>query len=117
MSTRFKDLGSLRFRAGFTPVDNLLLFGTIGEGWTRYSADINDNGELRKSISENASGLAYGGGAALMLSPNSFVQAEYVHYNFNVNNGPGPFDSDSTSFNSLGGVDTVRVSVNFKTNN
>lgn len=74
-----KYLGSARARIGFTPWQNMLLYGTAGAGWANDTADITD-GKTTANAATNHFGWVGGGGLEYMFATNWTARLEYLHY-------------------------------------
>ncbi|HTZ18160.1 MAG TPA: outer membrane protein [Dissulfurispiraceae bacterium] len=78
--------GTLRLRAGITPIPQLLLYATGGlaYGDVKYSANINPlpvgSVQYPISLSKTKAGWTAGAGAEYALTRNWSVKAEYVYY-------------------------------------
>jgi hypothetical protein len=103
VDTKIDMLSSVRGRVGFTPWDNVLLYGTGGLALAHASAtstitqstaafDIPGLGTIgatsntsRSSTSGTMLGWALGAGLDFKVTPNVFVGVEYLHYDFPKN--------------------------------
>jgi outer membrane immunogenic protein len=96
---RLDTLGTVRARLGFTPTQNLLLYGTGGFAYGRASSDFSvsefETGPTcpgtpppnaisftpsSGSRSDTLTGWTAGGGGEWAFAPNMSVKAEYLHY-------------------------------------
>ena len=77
-------LGSLRLRAGVTPVSKLLLYATGGlaYGQVKYTGNLNQLGMIQypASTTKTKAGWTAGAGAEYALTRNWSVKAEYLYY-------------------------------------
>jgi outer membrane immunogenic protein len=123
-------LFTARGRLGFTPMTNLLVYGTGGVAVTnlRHQAQFNEGifpgtsaGIESSTTSGKVTGAVYGGGLAWAWSDNWFVKAEYLHVSFgNITSLPSPIivlgaasGSMFTHSASLN-VDIARFGVDYK---
>jgi outer membrane immunogenic protein len=93
-------LFTARGRLGFTPMTNLLVYGTGGVAVTRlrHQAQYNEGvfpgtsaGIESSTSSGNVTGAVYGGGLEWAWSDSWLVKAEYLHANFgSVTSAPSP---------------------------
>jgi outer membrane immunogenic protein len=114
---------SLRARAGFTPIDHLLVFVTGGPALAQISyssAYVDPIPEIeRKSFSSVKPGFAVGGGAEYAISSQWSVKAEYLYSQFSAatGNGSGLLADGTTAFvaHSTGTFreNSVRFGVNY----
>jgi outer membrane immunogenic protein len=127
---RLEWFGTLRGRVGFTPFDNLLIYGTGGlaYGRTNYNGNIQRSAILLNfgvpaSTDVTKTGWTVGGGVEYALSNKWSVKAEYLYYDLGNatltgNQKPPPLflaaSSASYSFATLGNI--VRVGLNFRIN-
>lgn len=72
-------LGELRARAGFLVMPNLLLFATLGGSWA--NVDLTDTGGSKSS--RTFSGLQYGAGAEVKISPEWSARFDYLYTDYN----------------------------------
>jgi outer membrane immunogenic protein len=105
---------SLRARAGFTPIDHLLLFVTGGPAMAQLSyssAYVDPIPEIeRKSFSAVKAGFAVGGGAEYAISSQWSVKAEYLYSQFSAATGTGSgLLADGTTAFVAHSTGTVRV--------
>jgi outer membrane immunogenic protein len=123
-------LFTARGRLGFTPIANLLVYGTGGVAFTqlRHRAQFNEGvfpatsaGIESSTTSGNVTGAVYGGGLEWAWTNNVFVKAEYLRVDFgSVTSGRSPVIvlgaptgsvfAHSASLN----VDIVRFGVDYK---
>jgi outer membrane immunogenic protein len=123
-------LFTARGRLGFTPMTNLLVYGTGGVAVTnlRHQAQFNEGIFPGTSVGTEAStsagtvtGAVYGGGLEWAWTNNWLVKAEYLHVNFgSITSAPSPVlmlgaasgsvFSHSASLN----VDIARFGVDYK---
>jgi outer membrane immunogenic protein len=123
-------LFTARGRLGFTPMANLLVYGTGGVALTnlRHQAQYNEGifpgtsaGIESSTASGNVTGAVYGGGLEWAWTNNWLMKAEYLHVNFgSVTSAPSPVlvlgapsGSIFTHSASLN-VDIVRFGVDYK---
>jgi outer membrane immunogenic protein len=125
---RLKWFATTRGRVGFTPLDNLLLFGTGGFAFGRidYSGNIHRsailvNFDVPASASATKTGWTIGGGAEYALTNKWSVKSEYLYYDLGGATltgfqTPRPLvlavNSASYSFVTRGSI--VRVGFNYK---
>jgi outer membrane immunogenic protein len=93
-------LFTARGRLGFTPMANLLVYGTGGVAVTnlRHEAQFNEGifpgtslGTEAPTSSGNVTGAVYGGGLEWAWTNNWLLKAEYLHVNFgSVASAPSP---------------------------
>jgi len=93
-------LVTARGRLGFTPTNNLLLYGTGGVAVTnfKYSHTFVEGvfpgtslGTEAAAVTTNRAGYAVGGGVEFALAAHWSVKAEYLYMNFGtINTGPAP---------------------------
>ncbi len=91
-------LWSLRARLGFTPVNNVLLFGTVGYG----GFEVRRMGAIGGNFDDRMTGLVAGGGLEYMVSSNILARVESLWY---LGNGDGAGDAD---------VGTVRLGLSYR---
>jgi outer membrane immunogenic protein len=112
--TELKWLGTDRARIGYA-WDKLLVYGTVGIAYGEVRGTLLNAGFT--SGSNTRTGLTYGGGVELGLTPNWSVKAEYLHvdklgdpvtYNSIVGGSPERV--------SLKGLDIVRAGLNYRFN-
>jgi outer membrane immunogenic protein len=119
-----------RGRLGFTPMANLLVYGTGGVALTRlrHQAQFNEGifpgtsaGIESSASSGNVTGAVYGGGLEWAWTNNVFVKAEYLRVDFGSTiTGPSPIfvlgaASGSVFTHSANlNVDIVRFGVDYK---
>jgi outer membrane immunogenic protein len=123
-------LFTARGRLGFTPMANLLVYGTGGVAVTnlRHRAQYNEGifpgtsaGIESSASSGNVTGAVYGGGLEWAWTIKWLVKAEYLHVNFGSVTGPpssvlvlgaasGSVFTHSASLNA----DIVRFGVDYK---
>src|SRR6188508_115812 len=98
-SDNVKYLGTVRGRLGWTPISNVLLYGTGGLAWERvHRTEIQtDVGSGETTVSEGPRdhfGWAAGAGVEVMLGRSNWIgRLEYLHYDF----GQVEFSSTVTS--------------------
>jgi outer membrane immunogenic protein len=123
-------LFTARGRLGFTPIANLLVYGTGGVALTqlRHRAQFNEGifpgtsaGIESSTTSGNVTGAVYGGGLEWAWTNNLFVKAEYLRVDFgSITSGPSPVfilgaPSGSTFTHSASlNVDIVRFGIDYK---
>jgi len=128
----FNNVGSnwlftARGRLGFTPMTNLLVYGTGGIAVTnlRHEAQYFEGifpgtslGTEASVSSANVTGAVYGGGLEWAWTNNWLVKAEYVHVNFgSVTSAPSPITAVTGSFfthSASLNADIVRFGVDYK---
>lgn len=113
------NLWSLRARAGFLPVPNVLIYGTAGWGGTTFRLQVDDNfgGGSSGSISLTETGAVLGGGVEVALNDFLTIKGEYLHYNVGVSTDltdPPIPDSDPGDSISFDDIDVWRVAVNVR---
>jgi outer membrane immunogenic protein len=136
---RFNYLGTARARVGVLPWHNVLLYGTAGLAWTRFTqdrtiADIEGDADdfnriVTTSTPNDKFGWVAGTGAEMSLASyglhNWLARVEYLHYDFGTVG-----TANTTITNSAGGVtsltgitssgrltaDVVRGGLSFKLN-
>lgn len=115
-----KYLASLRGKAGYL-IGNVLVFGTVGVGFTEYELSVNDPGSTsaNASVSKdyNEEGVVYGGGIEVAIGTNVSLGAEYLHYDVGtrINIRDDEFnDADENDFLRFDDVDVVRASLNIQ---
>jgi opacity protein-like surface antigen len=110
-------LATARLRAGIAASPNVLLYVTGGAGFTRFEMDV-ANGRSRVTL--NATGLAFGTGAEIALSPDVSVRAEWLRVSFNKGLDiadvaiSGVFDANDGDHVKLHDVDLIRLALNIK---
>jgi len=87
MSSDTKWISSLRARLGWVVMPQTMIYATGGAAWAKtdyagFDAATTGNGFTTVSFSNTKSGWVVGGGAEYMLTPNWFVRAEYLYYQF-----------------------------------
>jgi len=121
-----KYLGTARGRLGWTPVDNLLLYGTAGLGWERVERE-NGAITIARSFTQTFTvttpfdrfGWVAGAGVeGLLFGTNLVGRLEYLHYDF------GAVESGQSRTSTPGGsvadsrgkqhIDLVRAAVSYK---
>lgn len=109
-------LGSIRGRLGWA-INNWLLFGTAGWGYTEYKFTENApaapfNGTLRLTDE----GAVYGGGVEWMLSYGVSLRAEYLRYDLGASSPvPGNFsDADNGDQVTFDNIDVARAALSIK---
>jgi outer membrane immunogenic protein len=127
MSSDTKWIASLRGRLGWVVMPQTMIYVTGGAAWaktnyTGFNAATTGNGFTAVSFGNTNSGWVVGGGAEYMLTPNWFVRAEYLYYQFSGSSaigltvpgsgGPaGPFAA--FNWNDLK-VNEVRAGISYK---
>ena len=129
LSDNVKYLGTVRARLGWTPMQNVLLYGTGGLAWERVERTANFNFEVGSILSQVSTqrdardhfGWAAGAGAeALLFSPNWIGRVEYLHYDFGTVESVASFVSTNPTFtprSDRGGrqtIDLVRAGLSYK---
>jgi opacity protein-like surface antigen len=114
LSDNVKYLGTVRGRLGWTPINNVLLYGTGGLAWERANRTQVLNSIFGSSVFETPRdhfGWAAGAGAEFMLgSSNWIARIEYLHYDFGQVEFSGTFTS--TVPGQSGGDDGGRQTIN-----
>jgi len=119
-----KYLGTIRGRLGWTPLNNVLLYGTGGLAWERaHRTEIVTStvtgGEL-VTTSRDHFGWAAGAGAEFMLGNSNWIgRIEYLHYDFGQVEPTFTFTSSTPGESSTenGGrqtINVVRAGVSYK---
>lgn len=116
ISSDMSYLTSARARLGVA-VNNVLLFGSIGWGATRFEvSDANPGfvGEMKL----RESGLVYGGGLEWKLNPRISLRGEYLHYDVGTSaylpsNFPDVNAGDRIRFDD---IDVARAAINISLN-
>ncbi len=127
MSSDTKWIASLRGRLGWLVMPQAMIYATGGAAWAKtdyaaFDAATTGNGFTAVSLSDTRTGWVVGAGGEYMLTPNWFVRAEYLHYQFSgasaIGNtvpgtgGPaGPFAA--FNWNDLK-VNEVRAGISYK---
>lgn len=75
---KFHNFGSVRGRMGFA-VDRLMVYGTVGYGWTNVGLSFNDGVTTLRRGHTN-SGIVYGTGIEYKLFPNVSMRAEVLRF-------------------------------------
>jgi len=123
-SDEVKYLGTIRGRLGWTPLNNVLLYGTGGLAWERaHRTEIVTStvtgGEL-VTTSRDHFGWAAGAGAEFMLGNSNWIgRIEYLHYDFGQVEPTFTFTSSTPGESSTenGGrqtINVVRAGVSYK---
>jgi outer membrane immunogenic protein len=120
-------LFTARGRLGFTPMANLLVYGTGGVAVTnlRHEAQFNEGifpgtslGREASVSSGNVTGAAFGGGLEWAWTNNWLLKAEYLHLNFgSVASAPSPVTAVTGSFFTHSAnlnADILRFGVDYK---
>ena len=125
-SDSIKYLGTVRGRAGWLPVDTVLLYGTAGAAWARVdqasNASVADPINITASLKTPVDQFGWVAGAgieAMLFGPNWIGRLEYLHYDFgaatpttssatNVPNG-SHFDRSGRQT-----IDTLRAALSYK---
>jgi outer membrane immunogenic protein len=116
-----KYLGTARARLGWSPADNVLLYGTAGLGWARVDRTKTDVqagflGGLPFSINQTFQtpsdrfGWIAGAGAEVALWSTNWVgRIEYLHYDFGTTEGTSSFVTSPASDSTVdrGGRQTI----------
>jgi opacity protein-like surface antigen len=92
LSDNVRYLGTARTRLGWTPIQNVLLYGTGGLAWERvertadfFEAIVAPPGSIAnvQRVARDHFGWAAGAGAeAMLFGPNWIGRVEYLHYDF-----------------------------------
>ncbi|MBX9845616.1 MAG: outer membrane beta-barrel protein [Xanthobacteraceae bacterium] len=113
-------LASARARGGIA-VDQLLLYGTVGWGWSKaeFSATDSSLPSISQRVQDSmiADGLVYGAGAEWNLGNGLSARAEYLHYAFGQNLGPYrlfPTSDTRKASYRVDAVDVVRAGLNYR---
>src|SRR6266446_2676986 len=128
LSDNVKYLGTARARLGWTPMQNLLLYGTGGLAWERvertvstgFAASFGGNTQTSRDARDHFGWAAGAGAEALLFSPNWVGRVEYLHYDFGRVESVSSFVStDPTALprSDRGGrqtIDLVRAGVSYK---
>ncbi len=125
-------LGFLLARGGFTPVERLLLYGTVGFAFGQSSTSFTVSAPaafppLFGSASQNANtGWAAGGGVEYAFTNNLSARVEYLHYDLGETSGSvyyaypfpdpvlGPIQFSSLTGTTRHSGEIVKASVNYK---
>jgi outer membrane immunogenic protein len=120
-------LFTARGRLGFTPMTNLLVYGTGGVAVTnlRHEAQYNEGifpgtsvGTEASTSSGTVTGAVYGGGLEWAWTNNWLVKAEYLHVNFgSVASAPSPVVAVTGSFfthTASLNADILRFGIDYK---
>jgi outer membrane immunogenic protein len=112
-------IGTIRGRVGFDLEEvfgrSVLVFGTAGVAFTDFEMNIADG---RSEVGFKDSGLTWGGGIEIPVSPRVTVRGEYLHIDFGEQldiSGvatSGVFDANDGNTVKLHDVDMVRFGVN-----
>lgn len=127
MSSDTKWIASLRARLGWLVMPQVMIYATGGAAWaktdyTGFDSATATNGFTAVSFSNTNSGWVVGGGAEYMLTPNWFVRAEYLYYQFSgantvgntVQNPGGPAGAFAAfNWNDLK-INEVRAGISYK---
>lgn len=132
-SDRVKWFGTVRARAGFTPVSTLLLYVTGGLAYGETESSVTNTFPALPnvfpivtgrpayanagSVSGTSVGWAAGAGAEWMFAANWSVKAEYLHVDLGSTSLTLVDRFDPTTFQTYGfrhQQDTVRVGINYK---
>jgi opacity protein-like surface antigen len=130
LSDNVKYLGTVRARLGWTPVQNILLYGTGGLAWERVERTVSTGfassfgaiTQTARNARDHFGWVAGAGAEALLFSPNWVGRVEYLHYDFGTVESVSSFVStDPTNPNSprtdRGGrqtIDLVRAGLSYK---
>jgi opacity protein-like surface antigen len=123
-SDEVKYLGTVRGRLGWTPVNNVLLYGTGGLAWERaHRTEIGTStisGVESVTTPRDHFGWAAGAGAEFMLGSSNWIgRVEYLHYDFGQVESSFTFTSSTPGESSTenGGrqtINMVRAGVSYK---
>jgi opacity protein-like surface antigen len=120
---KFELLGSARARLGFLPVPNVLVYGTAGPAWTRFtrtddeSLFLSGGGSTLTVVGTISNptwrfGLAAGVGVEARLGDSNWLgRVEYLHYDFGDSGSNLGFSGFTTGPLTL---DLVRVGLSYK---
>jgi len=129
LSDNVKYLGTVRTRLGWTPIQNVLLYGTGGLAWERVERTDSFNFAVGSILSQASTqrdardhfGWAAGAGAEVMLFSSNWIgRVEYLHYDFGTVESVRSLvstDPTVTSNSDRGGrqtIDLVRAGVSYK---
>ena len=115
LSDKVKYLGTIRGRLGWTPLNNVLLYGTGGLAWERAHRKSVENSQFDNTIDETARdhfGWAAGAGAEFMLGSSNWIgRLEYLHYDFGQVESSFTFTSTAPGESSAenGGRQTINL--------
>ena len=70
---------SMRGRLGFAASPSLLVYGTLGYGWTRIEGSATDGVDAVK-FSDTSKGVVFGAGAEYRFMPNMTLRGEVLRY-------------------------------------
>ena len=114
-------IGTIRGRVGFDLNDlfqhSVLVFATGGVAFTDFEMDIADG---RSEVGFKDSGLTWGGGIEIPISPRMSIRADYLHVEFNERLNisgvatSGVFDANDGNTVKLHDVDMVRFGIDIK---
>jgi outer membrane immunogenic protein len=114
-------IASIRGRVGFDMEElfqrSVVVFVTGGVAFTDFEMDIADG---RSEVGFKDSGLAFGGGIEIPISPRMSIRADYLHIDFderlNIAGEPtsGVFDANDGNTVKLHDVDMVRFGIDIK---
>lgn len=119
VSLEAKYLASVRGKLGYA-FRNVLVFGTVGIGFTEYELSVQDldSPSAFGSIESDEEGVVWGGGVQVKAGDNVFIGAEYLHYDvgktIDTSNGAILNDADAGDFLRFDDVDVIRASINIK---
>ena len=114
-------IGTIRGRVGFDMNavfhHSVLVFATGGVAFTDFEMDIADG---RGEVGFKDSGLTWGGGIEVPISPRMSIRADYLHVEFNERLNisgvatSGVFDANDGNTVKLHDVDMVRFGIDIK---
>jgi opacity protein-like surface antigen len=124
-SDTVKYLGTARGRLGWTPIDNVLLYGTAGLAWERFDRESRDEivgagftQQLVNIVPSDRFGWVAGAGVESLLFGTNWVgRLEYLHYDFGAVQDVSARTTLITSFAESSGhqhIDIVRAAVSYK---
>jgi len=128
LSDNVKYLGTVRARLGWTPMQNVLLYGTGGLAWERvertvsfaFASPFSSSTQTSRDARDHFGWAAGAGAEALLFSPNWIGRVEYLHYDFGTVESVASFVSTNPTFtprSDRGGrqtIDLVRAGVSYK---
>ncbi|NKB16156.1 MAG: porin family protein [Sphingomonadales bacterium] len=126
----FSSMATVRGRFGYVHNNSLLIFGTIGIGQIKGSADLEEGaervptkdfndkrGDLPQYVRIDETGLVYGGGIEWAFAKNLSLKAEYMRFDVDAwYNLSGLIDGDKGDNLSVKAIDSVRIGLNFHLN-
>jgi outer membrane immunogenic protein len=110
-------MGSLRARAGFTPIDRALIYVTGGVAWAGIDHTASPPGVapfvFSGSYDQTRVGWALGGGGEYAFTNQISAKVEYVYYGFGSNTSPMGTLSAANTASLKNGVNLIDVGLNY----